>query len=804
MVKTYSILQKLRFRELKQNLKNYLSVILIAMLSIALFTGLSSNQHKLADEMNEIYEKSNIGSYFVQTNGYSDSSEFDADQSYLKSLTTTSTITTRLYTSVNYKESSCYLIAYDNKELSHEAEITSGDDGILVSKSLADDFSLSAGNTIDITISYDVSNYYSYLEVKDENNDFLKNNEIKVSLKIDGIMLHAEAIDKVGLGGLIYLSMDTFKKCLKNSILSNYDIIEPYKTMLTAKNVTLESYIDNLNIYNQFVIKSSDDLKLTIDQYFQRKKNNNLLLTMTTSTLPTNSGIEADVIQAKQLLYVFPVVFYIVGVLVIITSLSQLINKDKKVIGCMSSLGLTKWQIILHYTSFAFLIVFIGGIIGAIIGPLLIPFVMSQKYKILYDLPSISVNFFSVETFLCFIILFLIALVASICVSYKIASVYPSKIFRDDNSNKNKGSMLKKNRFKHISLPIKMSLRNLKNNLSRSIMVIIGVMGCSALLVCGFGIDNTLDYGINNDTIEKAPYDCYGTISDVSKVDEIKSLTSVKDLELYLSTNTTLLTNSKQIDSTLYIYEHGNIVNIAYSDTGATITTKVANKLNLSVGDTLTFYYNNTYYEVKVDRIEEMFYYHGIMISNKYFESLNGTYTPNYFYATTNTNEEELKEELDSLDFIDVKMTMDEFNEKIDNVLSGIRIITLTVKVFAIILAIVVIYNLALLNFKERIRDIATLKVLGFGQREVATTLLVETSILTVIGSALGMLLGLPLLKLLLGINEVDAIEYLYHINILSYLYALILTVIVSVIINFFITFYTNKIEMVESLKSLE
>lgn len=800
MVKTNNILRKLRFRELKSNLKNYLSVILIALLSVALFTGLSSNHDKLEASKNDLYQKSNMGDYFVTTSGYDSLDEFNTDDDFLKTLS--SNITRRLYTQVNYNDKYLILAAYDNKEVSHEASIVSGGDGILISNIMASKFNLNTGDEIEITIPYDTSTFYDSIKNFCIKDDFLKSNTLKVSLKIDGIMRHSEAIDSVGSGGLVYLPCDTLKEEIISSILDNYNSdLDMIKNIITT---TVTSTINDAILYNQFVLKSDNDIKGTIDYYFESKNANNLLLTMTPKTLPTNSAIESDVIQANQLLLVFPVVFYIVGILVIITSLSQLINKDKKIIGCMSSLGLSKWQIIMNYSFFACLIVFIGGIIGCIVGPLLIPQVMQNKYNVLYSLPQVGVNFFSIEMLLCFVILFVIALIASICVSYKIASLYPSKIFRDDSSTKNKGFMLKKHKFKFIPLPVKMSLRNLRNNLSRSIMVIVGVMGCSALLVCGFGIDNTLDNGINNDVLDKTPYDVYGEISSLDVRESINALSTIDKSELYLQTNTSLLNESKQIDSTLYVYEHGEIVKIGYSDTGATITTKIASNLGLSIGDEIKFSYNNNYYTAKIDNIEEMFFNHGIILSDKYLENLGLVYTPNRFYAISTSSEEILKDDLTKLDGVNPIMSMTEFLDAADNTLSGIRLITLTVKVFAIILAVVVIYNLALLNFKERIRDIATLKVLGFGQREVAQTLLVETSILTILGSLIGMLLGMPLLKLLLGINKVDAIEYLYHINFESYIYALLLTVIVGIVINFFITFYTNKIEMVESLKSVE
>ena len=147
---------------------------------------------------------------------------------------------------------------------------------------------------------------------------------------------------------------------------------------------------------------------------------------------------------------------------------------------------------------------------------------------------------------------------------------------------------------------------------------------------------------------------------------------------------------------------------------------------------------------------------------------------------------------------------MREMRARADETVSTIRIMTITIRIFAILLAVVVLYNLALLNFRERTKDIATLKVLGFSKFEIASSFIIEIISLTFLGSLLGLTLGYPLLYAVLSINETPLICYIYHIYQSSYLFTVLLTCGTSLVINLFFASLTNKVKMVESLKSVE
>ena len=171
---------------------------------------------------------------------------------------------------------------------------------------------------------------------------------------------------------------------------------------------------------------------------------------------------------------------------------------------------------------------------------------------------------------------------------------------------------------------------------------------------------------------------------------------------------------------------------------------------------------------------------------------------------TNNINNKDLAKTLSDKEYALSAISMEEMLEQADNTIASIRIMTNTIKIFAILLALIVLFNLALLNFKERIKDIATLKVLGFTKLEIALSFLIEVLVLTVFGSLIGLALGYPLMYGVLHINENPLLSYIYKIDISSIIYTILITAGSSLLINILISLYTNKVKMAESLKSVD
>lgn len=763
-----NVLRKKVVREIRTSYLQYLSVIMIAMLAVTLFTGIFANYKNFDDRVKKVYEETNMCDIVITYSEHDEKDEKYLQEKYFE-------YERRIYFTGLTENVGFNAIVFDeNTKMNVPTDISVDKitlDDVLVDNNLLKKRNIKIGDTIAIEF-----------------------NSISIDLKITGTMVHPEALDNSTYGnGLIYIGYNAMSESLK----------EKFGLLGTA--------IIN-NMYTQYIIKCADNSEKNLDNYlddindyFLNKENNNLLFAVKRSNLPTNVSIESDVIQAKKMLYVFPVIFYLVAILIILTSISQLINKERMNIGIMKSFGYTRSEILKHYMTIAIVLCLIGSIIGIILGPAIIPEVMNTKYKYLYQLPQYKVPFVRFEYLYSVIILILVSVVASYAVCKGEINKKPIESLRGENSIDMKPILIEKTHlFKKIPLTIRMALRNMRRKISRTLMVVLGLLGCSSLLVCGFGIDNTLNYGLNLEIDELIAYDISVSYKNATFIkDELTKISGIEQVDEYAKLNVTLQ-GKNAISSYLYLLSNdGNIFSPDYHKDGALVSKKVANEIGINVGDEIKIIYNNTLHIKKVVDIVELCITQGVFISEDNID-IEFKPTASWIRISNSDLSDSVNNEIKELANVSSTMTRSEMHERADSVTSAIRLMTLTIKTFAILLAVVVLYNLALLNFEERTKDIATLKVLGFTRTEIGTSLTFEILVSTLIGSLIGLIFGKPLLVLVMSINENPLLSYIYHIDAITYLYTILLTCGVSILINTIFAFLTKNVKMVESLKSVD
>lgn len=636
-------------------------------------------------------------------------------------------------------------------------------------------------------------NYISKYKIEGKE-DIFNLNDVLLEIEVTGIMMHPEAVENSNFtSAFAYTDFEYMKDVFDRAIMENYyEQVNTFIEEIPLKELLVNQIIAKAENYSETVLE--------IDEFFSKKENNNLIINLTRDTLSSNISVQEDIVQARKMTYVFPTIFFIVSVLVILTTLSQMIVRERGQIGTMKAIGLSKTIIIYHYMNYGIALCLIGSILGVIVGPILLPEVMNIKYKLLWELPDIKPDLFHLEYIVCIALLLLLGALVSylVCrseVNLKpVESMRPVQIKEMKNIKTNKG----------VSIPTKMAIRNIFLNKARTMMVILGTMGCTALLVCGFGITDTLHYGVDKELYELFPYDIIVSydLGKKSPVDEIRNIKGVKRVEeltqypIKVLALTTKETTIRIIDGKSEIFKEN------YYSNGIAITKELADSLNLKINDKVKFILNGKEYERNIGTIFEACTSSGIFdISSNYEENY---IKPNSSWILTENNPEEIKDEILKIDAISTANTANDVQKRANDLLSNIEIMTTTLKIFAILLAFVVIHNLATLNIKERSRSIATMKVLGFSRKEIANTLILEIMIMTFIGAIFGLFLGFPMVKLVLSINKTRLITFLYHVNPISYVYAFLLSAVVGLVINFVLSKKAYKIKMVEALKSVE
>lgn len=776
MVKVKTDVLKVKVvREIKSNFKSYLSVILIAALAVTLFTGIWANYRDFQDKLNEIYTVSSMCDGMITMN----SADEDVEN-FLKEKS--ATYQKRIFATAKVDGKSVYIATFsadDKLDLPYSSSVKVDEYGVYADENFAKNHKCGE----DFSVTTDIS---------------LAEN---VTLNLTGTIIHPESLgNSVYNPSFIYVG----KKALVKSLAISLD---KYKTLFGYTDEAFEKFIEGYlaDYENQYLIKSADATSLIDEAKTKFSGKKSFVYALKRSNLPTNVTIEADVTQAKQLLYIFPVIFYLVALLIILTSVSQLINREQKNIGILKALGYSKIEILWHYTDVFIVLGLIGSAIGILLGPAIIPKVMGVKYGILYQLPKIRTAFFRWEYLASLAILVVIILLTSVFACLDSINKVPAVSLRGDNSVKMTLTSLSKFKiFGKVSLSVRMAFRNMRRKISRSLMVILGVAGCSALLMCGFGVENTINYGLDLELGHYTPYDVTVSYSDgLSHFDDITALDGVVAVDEYAKYSVTAQ-GEKVLSSYVYVMPSApKIIDFGYDDNSVLVSSKLAKDIGVSAGDNVSFVYEGVTYTAKVTGIIDLCITQGIIISEYLFAE---TYFPptGAFVKTKSGFAAATAESIAGEKGILSATTMSDMRLRADEVLSSIRVMTMTIRIFAILLAVVVLYNLALLNFKERTKDIATLKVLGFSRFEIASSFIIEIIALTFFGSLIGLTLGYPLLYAVLSINETPLICYIYHIASNSYLYTVLLTCGTSFAINLFFAFLTNKVRMVESLKSVE
>jgi len=823
-----SLLLRKLLRSTKENLKQLLAVIAISFLAICLFSGLTANAMNFRNRVDTLYEETNFADIYITT---SDKGSLTIDN--LKQIEGVEVAEERTYlpvTDTDNSNKSLNLIVEDETNTLSTPQVLSGTRGFLVMNEYSKAYKVTVGDTFNFSFNnyFKTSSTQSYLDILSRyvlngKSNIFNDTTIPLSAKVTGTMYHPEGVQSSSFSSSIAETNYTvLKEALTSAFEENYDVTRVNNLLSVAYSSGLIPYqnfdevIDYLiaSTKNQFLVNAlkgkdasslNETIKTTIADSYPDTK---IIISTLSSNLASSLAITQDMDQALKLTYVFPVIFFLVSVLVILTTLSQMIMKERTQIGALKAIGVKKSQIYYHYISYGFFVCFIGGTLGFFIGPVLIPQVMEIKYQLLWDIPYKTPGFFYPLSIIITLALFILAGLVSYLASRSVISEKPVDTLRAKVSTSKTTKISKPNKLtKHISIPTRMAFRNIFKNKVKSLMVVFGTLGCTALLVCGFGIIDTLNYGIDVSygTQEKVDITVSFTTYSEEDLKTIASLDNIERVESPINYPVSLSSATVLKDTYIHLLDtDSSCFHVPYSGTGLTIDETTANDLGIKEGDQIKLVINNVEYEKTVDTVFTTSLLFGIYDSKDYYTDL--ALSPSNYWITVKDDSlsqqttETIKEKFPAMTVKSFQDTKDYANQ----LMSSIASMTNVVKIFAILLSIVVIYNLTSLNISERARDIATMKVLGFNFKEISTTLVTEIMIDTFIGSLIGLAVGYPMCVLVLVVNKTTLLTFLYHINVATYFIAFAISYGTALLVNYLLCLRLKNIKMVESLKSNE
>ena len=541
-----------------------------------------------------------------------------------------------------------------------------------------------------------------------------------------------------------------------------------------------------------------------------------------------------DTDRVANLAQVFPIVFFIVAALISLTSMTRMVEEQRVQIGTLKALGYNKLQIAAKYIIYATLATVIGGAIGLVIGFSLLPKVIADIYAMVYDVPNVILAFNMTYATAGMAAAMLCTIGATIISCYKTLKQKPATLMRPKAPKPGKRVLLERITFiwKRLNFTQKVTVRNIFRYKKRFLMTIIGVGGCTALIIAGFGLRDAISSMIPSQYGKIDLYNASVTLKDEYKNEELENIDNIlKDYEYtedVLNANVQSVTidkndNTQSIQlivpqtpenlSNFIVLESrtNNDEKYALDDTGVIITEKLSKLLDIKVGDEIKIVNSDDKAcSVKVNAITENYIYHYIyMTPNLYNELYDTRVGYNVVYVNTIEMTEEQEDTLgeqilSNSDYISGVTFMSNTESIFSEVMNNMDLVVWILIISAGLLAFVVLYNLLNANITERIRELATIKVLGFYDKEVYDYISRETIILTIIGMLVGVGGGYFLTLYIIKTCEIDMLMFNPQITVWSYLFGVLITALFAIIVNIITYFSLKKIDMIESLKSVE
>ena len=756
------MLAKKMIRDILKHKAQFISIFLMAFIGVFVFAGISSEYVSIEVNVNDYYEDTNLADGWIYSPNLND---MFLEQVWYLGATT---------------QMERQLVADSVADFQNEPEITLH----FVENNTISKFYVTEGKPLDINDGEGVWLDKSFADAKGlKVGDRIKfeSNGYEIEKEIRGLGYSPEYVyqpsyysadEKYDTTGFAYMSYKAFpEESVPYNVLNvKFDgTPETYDKLLSYR---LEGY------YGLFVQQSEQQSVKQVSQF---------------------------ITQQKMMAEIFPMVFIVITILILFTTMTRVIAHQRMQIGILKANGFRNRTINLHYISYGFWLVLIGSILGFILGPRTIPPIFYSSMYDIYKLPSWNSAWdMSFAFVMAFMVLF--SLAVSFYAISSISNEKPSDAIKPKAPKVSTSTFIEKLRiWKRLPFNVRWNYRDAKRNKVRGIMTIIGVMGCSALIIGGFGMYDGLNHVKDWEYGQINHYESYLIIDENASTSQIdRAVDEVNGTTLMVSSiefesDTMKKSGSLQVlnDTDLITPTDNDWNKIDLADDEVSISKKMADTLGVGVGDTVKWHImgsekwvNNTIDKIHADPVSQ-----GLIMHSDKFDELGLNYTPTSVITSEYVNK--------TYDGFKMTVTLKDLEDNWNEMMESVWLLIYTLIFFACVLAIIVLYNLGLLSFTEIEREMATLKVLGFRSKDLRRLLLTQNLIF----SSIGFVLGIPLGLYVLGIMWEAAGDSLYLIPVLTptnVIFTAAITFSISIIVNLMFSKKIKKLDMVESLKGGE
>lgn len=783
-------------KEIKVRYKIFLSILFMAFLGVGFFTGIKVTSKDMENTMNSYFQELNVFDLkILKTNGIT-----EQDLEKLKEVKGIKEVYGSFSTDLRTK--------YEEKE--PIAKIMTLEDNINKLDLKEGRFPINKNECVidHLYMQSEKIKIGDKITLNDENNLFIEKELTVVGVISSPLYI---SIDR-GTTTLGSGKIDYYLSLLEDN-LSFPIYTEAYLTIDDSNSIFSEEYQNNVDEVKEKIETLYDDINSTY-----------------VLDLNTNVGFaefKQDTQRIENVAKVFPIIFFLVATLVSLTSMTRMVEEQRVQIGTLKSLGYTRFQISLKYILYASIATIIGGTIGVLVGMNLLPRIIYILYEMMYTSKDLEISYDKYYIILGVGLAYLCIVGATIYSCLKELANNPAELMRPKAPEIGKRVLLEHipfiwNKFKFTQ---KVTFRNLFRYKKRFLMTIIGIAGCTSLIVAGFGLKESVSGLLPLQYERIFQYDMSITYNSINLDEKIKELDKKQNIEKVMKLKTEsgtieyqeqengelqiLVVDKEEIKDFIKLIDINDDKEVTLNKKGIFITEKLAILLGIKENDRVILKTSeDKEKEVVVTKIVENYLMHYVYIEEELYNELYGDISYNTIYvqekditeAEENILAEEILSDNEAIKVVQTKITA----RMMDDTMQNLNYVVWILIISAGILAFAVLYNLSNVNISERKRELATIKVLGFYDREVHSYISRENTILTILGIALGLWLGFYINQMIIKTCELDMFLFPTDVSIECYIYGIVITTIFTVIISVINYFTLKKIDMIESLKSVE
>ena len=792
------MLKKKMFRDILENKSQFITIFLMSLIGIMVYVGIEAYMEGMIQTANTFYTENNLQDLNVIGTNFS-----KKDLEDVKNISHVNNAERKLVLTATDADNpdKTYLLSFVEENNISKFYIIKGipfdkeKSGVWLDNFYAEKNNLSLGDTI--KIKYD---------------DFILEEKILGFINVPDHIYDtkdaSELIPNRESYGFVYLSSNEIPSSyIKKLIMKSKNIPNEETFNYIFKDFNYQEYIP----FNYLMIDvDNKDNVAPVKKEIEESITSSLAVIKIEDTA-SYQMYQGEIDEGKAYIGIFSGLFIFIAMLSVITTMTRVIKKQKIQIGTLKALGFKNHQIISHYIGYGFWISLLAALCGILLGRFFIGTIFINLEMSFFEVPNGHPIVKASSYLVALLVILLVSLITYLTCRKELRK-NPAESLRNELPKVKKGSLnlTTKGLFKHLNFSTKWNLRDITRNKFRTITGILGIVGCCTLIVCAIGMLNSMNHFISLQFDDLYNFKYKLTIKENITENELNTITDkygtatsetlgidLLDKNDNLTTNNILVTDANNY---LRFQDPNNNFITINNNEGVYITSKLAQTLRYKVGDTIKWriYGEKTYHETPIVGLNKDPQNQNITMTRAYLESLNIKYQPDSLYTNTNIDKSS------TIPNIELIQDINSLKYSMESMLSTMKQMITLIIFFAILLGAIIIYNMGILSYSEKTYQFATLKVLGFKDKSIKKIFIEQNIWITIASIIIGLPSGYYLTTWLFHKCLDENFDIAVHIDNSTYIIATIGTLLVSLIVSYFLSKKINKIDMVSSLKGNE